>query len=219
MSNHEIILLLVVLTLLILSLAIHEAAHAFVAYRCGDDTAKHMGRLTLNPIDHIDPFMTIMLPAFLWFSTNGAFVFGGAKPVPVNPYNLRNPSRDMMYVSLAGPISNFLLAIIFMVAFKGLAVFGHYPNGSLMMSALKNGAVLNVVLAVFNLTPIPPLDGSRVVMHFLPQSKKHAYAQIERYGIFIIIGLLYLVPGTKHLLFACVQEVWSFLDFITGGRW
>ncbi len=219
MSNYEIILLLVVLTLLILSLAIHEAAHAFVAYRCGDDTAKHMGRLTLNPIDHIDPFMTIILPLFLWIYSSGAFVFGGAKPVPVNPYNLKHPSRDMMYVALAGPISNFLLAIVFMLAFKGLGASGQYSDGSLMMSALRQAAILNVILAVFNLTPIPPLDGSRVVMHFLPQSKKHAYAQIERYGIFIIIGLLYLVPGSKQLLLTCVIKVLSFLDLITGGQW
>ncbi|MBL4769697.1 MAG: site-2 protease family protein [Planctomycetes bacterium] len=219
MTTHQIILLLVVLTFLILSLAIHEAAHAFVAYKCGDDTAKREGRLTLNPIDHIDPFMTVLLPLFLFLSTNGTFVFGGAKPVPVNPHRLRNPSRDMMFVALAGPISNFVLAIIFLVVYKGLGVFGHYPADSLMMSAVFKGVILNVFLAVFNLVPIPPLDGSRVVMHFLPQSKKHGYAQIERFGIFIIVGLFYFVPGFKGLLLGGVVKILGFLDFLTGGNW
>lgn len=219
MSNHEIILLLVVLTLLILSLAIHEAAHAFVAHRCGDDTAKQMGRLTLNPIDHIDPFMTIMLPILLWFGSGGSFVFGGAKPVPVNPYNLRHPSRDMMYVALAGPISNFLLAIIFALVFKSLVTFGDYPEGSLMIDALRSAIGLNIFLAVFNLVPIPPLDGSRVVMHFLPQSKKHAYGQIERFGIFVIVGLFYIVPGFQTLLATISSKFLHLIDFITGGHW
>ncbi len=219
MSNHEIILLLVVLTLLILSLAIHEAAHAFVAYRCGDDTAKHMGRLTLNPIDHIDPFMTIMLPLLLWFGSGGSFVFGGAKPVPVNPYNLRHPSRDMMYVALAGPISNFLLAIFFALVFKCLVAFGSYQESSLMINAVRNGVSLNIFLAVFNLVPIPPLDGSRVVMHFLPQSRKQGYAQLERFGIFIVVGLFYMVPGFETLLRTVSSKFLYLIHIITGGSW
>jgi Zn-dependent protease len=219
LNTHQVILLLVVLAILILSLAIHEAAHAFVARMCGDDTAERQGRLTLNPIAHIDPFMTVLLPLVLFLGSNGSFVFGGAKPVPVNPQRLRNPSRDMMYVALAGPISNFLIAILLLVVFKGLFYFGDYPDRSLIMSALLSGVRLNIFLAVFNLLPIPPLDGSRVVMHFLPQSKKQGYAQVERFGIFIVVGMFYLVPGFSTLLVTGSNKILYFLSLITGGSW
>ncbi|MCA9002388.1 MAG: site-2 protease family protein, partial [Planctomycetes bacterium] len=188
---HEIILLLVVLTFLVLSLCIHEAAHAYVAHLCGDDTAKQQGRLTLNPIDHIDPFMTILVPLMLFLGSNGSFVFGGARPVPVNAFNLRHPSRDMAWVALAGPVSNFILAIVFTVALKFL--IGYYPVDSLMIRAIFSGISLNVFLALFNLIPIPPLDGSRIVMHFLPNSLKGGYGRLESAGILIVLGLFWLV--------------------------
>ncbi|MFT4648511.1 MAG: Zn-dependent protease [Planctomycetota bacterium] len=219
MNTHQVILLLVVLAILILSLAIHEAAHAFVARMCGDDTAEREGRLTLNPIVHIDPFMTILLPLVLFLGSNGSFVFGGAKPVPVNPHRLRNPSRDMMYVALAGPISNFLIAIFLVLITKGLFYFAGFPNDSLLISALWSGIMLNIFLAVFNMLPIPPLDGSRVVMHFLPQSQKQGYAQVERFGIFVVLGLFYLVPGFSTLLQTGALKIFRLLDLLTGGNW
>ncbi|HPF12881.1 MAG TPA: site-2 protease family protein [Planctomycetota bacterium] len=219
MPTHEIVLTGVVLAILILSLGIHEAAHAYVAHRCGDDTAKNLGRLTLNPIAHIDPFMTVLLPLFLWISTNGRFVFGGARPVPVNPYNLRHPSRDMAYVALAGPISNFLLAILFIVLWKVIALFGDYPADALIYRAMFGGVMLNVFLAVFNLIPIPPLDGSRVVMHLLPDSKKAAYASVERFGFFVLLAILWGIPGATGVLASASMHVVQFLWDVTGGSW
>ncbi|MDF1837167.1 MAG: site-2 protease family protein [Planctomycetota bacterium] len=219
MDKHQAILILVVLTFLVLSLAIHEAAHAFVARMCGDDTAEREGRLTLNPIDHIDPFMTVLLPLVLFLSSNGSFVFGGAKPVPVNPHRLRNPSRDMMFVALAGPISNLVLSVIFMIIYKVSGFYVGYSADTLLMKALYGGVTLNIFLALFNMIPIPPLDGSRVVMHFLPHSKKQGYAQMERFGIFIILGLFWMVPGFRVFLGNASYQVFNFVWLLTGGSW
>jgi len=208
-----------VLTFLVLSLSVHEAAHAFAAYRCGDDTAKRQGRLTLNPIDHIDPFMTILLPLVLWMGSNGAFVFGGAKPVPYNPHNLRNPKRDDVIIAVAGPASNILLAFLFMLVLKFVIFFTSYDSGSLMVEALWYTVRLNIVLALFNMVPIPPLDGSSIVLRFLPESAKDVFYQIERFGLLVIMALLYWVPGFSQMLTEGTKQVWNLLFLLTGGSW
>ncbi|MEZ6002879.1 MAG: site-2 protease family protein [Planctomycetota bacterium] len=219
MDTYQIITVALVIGVMIISLSVHEAAHAFAADRLGDDTARQQGRLTLNPLDHIDPVWTIMVPLFLWYSTSGAFVFGGARPVPVNPYRLRNPSRDMAIVAAAGPASNLLQALVFMVVLKSVDAFGHYPQESLIFTVLVQAVLLNVFLALFNLIPIPPLDGSRIVRHVLPASAKDGYDRLEQVGILLVILLLYVVPGVRGLLSSMTYTLWDWMWTLTGGSW
>ena len=180
---------------LLFSVIAHEYAHGYAALKQGDTTALSLGRLTWNPIKHIDPFMTILLPALLYYTTRGAVVLGGAKPVPVNPRNYRNFKRGDIIVSLAGVFVNFLLAIASMVLFVGLGLLGRVaPNAentlaivqAMMFQALR----LNLVLLAFNLIPIPPLDGSHVMKYLLPPSWSLRYQQFGRYGIVILVLLL-----------------------------
>ena len=163
---------------------LHEYAHGWVAYRLGDPTAKLAGRLTLNPLKHIDPVGTVILPAFL-FLMRSHFFIGWAKPVPVNFMNLRHPKRDMMLVGLAGPATNVGLAFI------ASALLKSHPS-VFMIFLLEQILLINLMLAVFNLMPIPPLDGSRVVMGLLPSRWATAYSQLEGYGMLIVILLLSL---------------------------
>ncbi|PKL92776.1 MAG: site-2 protease family protein [Candidatus Goldiibacteriota bacterium HGW-Goldbacteria-1] len=181
----EIIIQIVVL---IFAVVVHEVSHGLVANKLGDPTAKDMGRLTLNPLPHIDPFMSIILPAMLIF-TGSPFVIGGAKPVPVNPAYFKNHKKDMMLVSLAGPGSNILLAVVFALILKAVLLFPALESQGLFMF-LKYGIMLNVILAAFNLIPIPPLDGSKVLMGFMPDRMMYSYMKLEPYGLFIVIGLL-----------------------------
>ena len=204
--------------MLVLSLSIHEFAHAWVAWRRGDETAAREGRLTLNPIDHIDPFQTILLPLVLWIVSNGAIVFGGAKPVPVIPSRLKNPSRDMMLVALAGPVSNLLQAVVLMVLLKGVLAFTGYGADDLLVQALQYGVYMNILLTVFNMIPIPPLDGSRVLRHFAPAARD-LIDFLEPMGIYIVFGLIFFVPGGRQLLFDGVNSGWDFLFWLTGGSW
>lgn len=175
------------------AVVLHEVAHGFVADRLGDPTAKERGRLTLNPISHIDPFGTIALPAFLIFA-NSPFVFGYAKPVPVNFARLGNPKRDMIWVAAAGPATNIALAVLSAVAFHlllGLYSPGESSaalEGGLLM--LKGSVIVNVVLATFNLLPILPLDGGRVLTGLLPLKLAIAYSRLEPFGMFIVVLLL-----------------------------
>lgn len=178
----------------LLGIILHEVAHGWAASRCGDPTAKFMGRLTLNPLPHIDP---VGLLAFVLTSLSGAFVFGWAKPVPVNPRYFRNPARDMMLVALAGPVTNFLLAILFGLLL--LAVLHIFPpqawlHNSTYIFALKSiqtGVIINFGLGWLNLIPIPPLDGSKVVAYFLPMNAALRYLSVERYGFVILLLLLF----------------------------
>lgn len=201
---------------LILSLGIHEAAHAYVAHLCGDDTAKDMGRMTLNPIAHIDPFMTILLPAILYYTAG--FMFGGAKPVPVNYHNLRHPLRDMSLVAIAGPLSNVLLAIVFMLIWKVLCYSVGMPADSLAPQVMWMALHFNLILAIFNMIPIPPLDGSRVMAFLLPSGLRERYVELERFGMLIVFALLFTgVFGT--ILVSTLYPARDFIDAITGGAW
>jgi len=166
---------------------IHEYAHGWVAWKLGDSTAKFMGRLTLNPIAHIDPIGTILMPLLLLI-THSPVLFGWAKPVPVDFSNLNNPKKDMVWVGLAGPAANIILAIALSLLLKIPLLTGSYFAISVITSAI----MANLVLAVFNLLPIPPLDGSRIAMGLLPYNLGIEYAKLEPYGFIIIFGLLWI---------------------------
>jgi Zn-dependent protease len=170
---------------ILFSIILHEIAHGWVANRLGDDTAARAGRLTLNPIPHIDPFGSVILPLLLAVS-GSPFLFGWAKPVPVHFANLRQPKRDMVAVALAGPGTNLILAVVFTLLARALAPVG---LRSLTLMAMV-GVQINVVLAVFNLLPILPLDGGRVLFGLLPMPAARAFARLEPYGMLIVIALL-----------------------------
>lgn len=176
---------------ILLAITLHEAAHGYVANHFGDPTAKMLGRLSLNPIKHIDPFGTILLPLMLFFM--GGFIFGYAKPVPVNSRNLRNPKIDMVWVALAGPAANIFLALV-----GGFLIlsFGIIPLGMIAWFKQMVGFMIffNCLLAIFNMLPIPPLDGSRVLAGFLPGPLAYKFGQLDRYGLFIVIGFIFLLP-------------------------
>ncbi|MFH1622420.1 MAG: site-2 protease family protein [Candidatus Omnitrophota bacterium] len=172
------------LALFFLAVVIHEFAHGWMAYKLGDPTAKYSGRLTLNPLAHIDPIGTIALPLFLVI-TNSPILFGWAKPIPVNFLSLHNPKKDMIWVGLAGPCANILLAII-------ISIFINLKLFILPFEFLSQFMLLNLVLATFNLIPIPPLDGSRVLMGLLPAKLAYKYMRLESFGFIIIVIMLYL---------------------------
>lgn len=176
----------------IFAITLHEAAHAFVAKRFGDSTAFMLGRMTLNPLKHIDPFGTLLLPAVLLLTTSalpgGPYALGYAKPVPVRWGNLRNPKRDMVWVALAGPLSNFIQAFFWAVLLLAFSALGVQEPFFLKMAA--GGVFFNILLAVFNLFPIPPLDGGRVAVGLLPWSVGQHLARVEPFGFFIVIGLM-----------------------------
>jgi Zn-dependent protease len=166
---------------------IHEYAHGWVAWKLGDSTARFMGRLTLNPLAHIDPIGTIFLPLLL-LMTHSPVLFGWAKPVPVDFFNLNNPKKDMVWVGLAGPAANILFAIALSLLLKIPLFTANY----LIFSVLTSAVMANLVLAVFNLLPIPPLDGSRVLMGLLPYHLGVEYSRIEPYGFIMIFALLWI---------------------------
>jgi Zn-dependent protease len=177
---------------LVIAITFHEAAHGFVAHHFGDNTAWERGRVTFNPLRHIDPFGTIVMPAILLLS-HSPFLFGYAKPVPVNFRALRNPKLDMVWVALAGPGTNIALAL---AAALGFHVLNYLPADAAQWVAdnLKNALVINVVLAIFNMLPIPPLDGGRVAVGLLPRVLAAPLARLEPYGMLILIGVLILLP-------------------------
>lgn len=178
---------LITLALFFLAVVIHEYAHGWVAWKLGDSTAKRAGRLTLNPMAHIDPIGTIFLPMIL-LVTHSPVVFGWAKPVPVDFRSLHNPKKDMVWVGLAGPTANIIMAILLSFVLKFFTITGSH----IFLAILSSAILINLVLAVFNILPIPPLDGSRVAMGLLPRDIAMQYAKLEPYGFIIIFGLLYL---------------------------
>ncbi len=174
----------------IFAITIHEAAHGYVARYLGDNTAFMMGRVTLNPLKHIDPVGTILMPLMLYFATSGAFLFGYAKPVPVNFGQLRKPKRDMIWVALAGPASNFIQAIAWAIAYTVLV--GSGVEETFFVEMAKAGVLVNLVMWAFNLFPLPPLDGGRILVGLLPRRQAYAVSRIEPWGFFIVLGLVLL---------------------------
>jgi Zn-dependent protease len=196
---------------LIIAVVLHEIAHGYTAYKLGDNTAKSLGRLSLNPIKHIDPFMTIILPGLLILS-GSPIVFGGAKPVPVNIFNLRNPKRDMAIVAAAGPITNFILAglgVLFLLGVK--LIFG--LKVVWLIYFFVQWIIINVILGLFNLFPIPPLDGGRIAVGLLPKEIARKYAKLERYGLLIVVGLLYLHVFDSYLM-PVIEKLLEFIDYL-----
>ena len=192
MTSSAIYLLTIWAIPVVIAITFHEAAHGFVAHLLGDDTAWWLGRVSLNPVKHIDPFGTIVLPGILlWL--HAPFLFGYAKPVPINFRKLRSPRRDMVLVAAAGPLMNILLAVIAALMFH---LVGYLPAtaGQWLADNLKNALILNVVLAVFNLFPVPPLDGGRILVGILPKSIAAGVARLEPFGLVILIGLLIILP-------------------------
>jgi Zn-dependent protease len=189
----------------ILAITFHEAAHGWVAERFGDPTARSLGRVTFNPIKHVDPFGTLILPGLLLL-LKAPVLFGYAKPVPVNFARLNHPKRDMIWVALAGPGINIALAYA-----SALALHAVYPpTGEVtdwLSQNLANSIQINILLAVFNLLPIPPLDGGRVVTGLLPRPYAWHFAQIERYGLLILLGLLFIVPFAAQSLGYSVNPI------------
>lgn len=175
----------------VIAITLHEAAHGYAAFVFGDDTAQRAGRLTLNPLRHIDPFGTIILPVLLAATTG--FIFGYAKPVPVDTRRLGNPRRDMAFVAAAGPLTNIALALVSAMAF--FLVLGPANDNPLLWNLFVMSIQLNFVLAVLNLLPLPPLDGSKVLAAFLPARLFKSYMRLEPFGFLILLALIFLVPA------------------------
>ena len=196
----------------IFAITLHEAAHGMMAHRLGDDTAWMLGRVTLNPAPHIDPIGTLLLPALLYFVTHGAFLFGYAKPVPVRLGHLRNPRRSMMWVALAGPASNFVQAFLW-----GAALYGLYALGveeRFFVDMCKAGVSVNVVLFAFNLFPLPPLDGGRVLVGLLPWRASVTFSRIEPYGFYIVMALIVLKIIDTLWLLPLMHASYAVLDWL-----
>ena len=170
------------------AITVHEAAHGFAARHFGDNTAYLQGRMTLNPLKHIDPIGTIAMPLLLYFATSGAFLFGYAKPVPVNFAALRNPKRDMIWVALAGPASNFAQAILWALTLVVLA--GLHVQELFFIKMAQAGILVNLVMWAFNLFPLPPLDGGRILVGLLPRRQAQWMERVEPWGFFIVMGLV-----------------------------
>ena len=183
--------LLIIAVPVIFAITVHEAAHGYVARHFGDLTAWQLGRVTLNPLRHIDPIGTVLVPALRYFSTGGAFLFGWAKPVPVNFGRLHDPKRDMLWVAAAGPFANLLMALGWALVFKLALAVNDASLGVVLEAMAKGGIMANAVLMLLNLLPIPPLDGGRIAVSLLPNRLAWKFAQVERFGFIIILALLF----------------------------
>jgi len=199
---------------LVIAITFHEAAHGFVAHRLGDNTAFELGRVSFNPLRHIDPFGTLVLPAILLLS-HSPFLFGYAKPVPVNFRALRHPRLDMVWVALAGPATNIALALLAALAFHVL-VFAPASTAQWLADNLKNAFVINIVLAIFNMLPIPPLDGGRVAVGLLPNILAVPLSRLEPYGMLILIGTLIILPMVGNQFGLNLDIISTILRTATG---
>lgn len=213
MSLDSVLGVLYFVVTLIPAIVFHEVSHGVVADRLGDPTARAAGRLTLNPVKHIDPFGTVILPGLLLlprlFGQTAAPVFGYAKPVPINPRNLREPDRQMMWIAAVGPLTNLFLAVVGALALRLVG------TGSVeLVRFLFTFILVNVILAVFNLLPLPPLDGSKVLARFLPARAREVYQSMEAYGVLILLVIFFIFPGA---IFAFITPIVNgLLDLLVG---
>lgn len=221
MDTNTIRHLIISVPALVLAIIIHEVSHGYVANKLGDPTAKLLGRLTLNPLKHIDPVGTIIMPFMLYYLSNGQFVFGYAKPVPINPQNFKDPRKDMAISAAAGPVTNILIAIISQIIFAHLIL----PASTVMPDSINSTVLnpmammfqtsigINIFLAVINLIPIPPLDGGRVLVGFLPYKQAIAYSRIEPYG-FIIVIILFMTKIANIIIYPVVAILYMLINFL-----
>lgn len=195
----DLSILLFQLFVFLFSVIIHEVSHGIVALRLGDTTARDMGRLTLNPVPHLDLFGSFLVPLFLYFSSGGSFIFGWAKPVPYNPYNLKNPALGGGLIALAGPVANILVALIFGIIIRFVGPMLMATSFASVVLLFHIIVFINVLLAIFNLVPIPPLDGSKVLFAFLPPQLNNVRDFLNRFGfplllLFIFFGFRFITP-------------------------
>ena len=194
------------------AITVHEAAHGYVARHFGDNTAYMLGRVTLNPIKHIDLIGTIAMPLLLYFATSGAFLFGYAKPVPVNFGQLRNPKRDMIWVALAGPAANLIQALLWGILLYLL--LGADVTEPFFIKMCQGGILVNVVMFVFNLFPLPPLDGGRILVGLLPYKQAALVSRVEPWGFFIVMALIISGVITKLWLLPLMSLTFAFIDIV-----
>ena len=199
--------LLIYIIPLLFAITLHEAAHGWIASKLGDHTARMMGRVTLDPTKHIDPIGTIAIPLVLLLSSSG-FIFGWAKPVPINFNALRNGKNGMIWVALAGPGANIVMAICWLF----LMIIAINMNIAVLIEMGRIGILVNCILAVFNLLPIPPLDGSRVISALLPNRLAYQYNQLEQYGLYILLGLMFL-GGFNYLVRPWVELILGWFNY------
>ena len=199
----------------LLAITVHEAAHAYVAKYFGDDTAERMGRMTLNPTAHIDPIGTILLP-LITLLMPGGFFFGYAKPVPVVASRLRNPAKDMPMVALAGPMSNFIMAFLWSILLFVLGYFVADTESNFFIKVASVGVIFNLILFAFNMLPILPLDGGRVLMGLLPANMARSFSQMEPYGMSIVLGLAFMTGGLlfNYWVYPIVDVAQSIINLI-----
>lgn len=211
----EVTIKIFVIALLVESIVLHEMAHGYVAWLFGDQTARQQGRLTFNPIPHIDLMWTIVVPIIAYFLSGGTFIIGGAKPVPVNPYNYRRPVLGDICVSVGGVAVNFLIAVMMILLLNVVHFVSATPTGTMAVNVLMNVALLNIVLTLFNLIPIPPLDGSHLFKYILPQELRGSYEKLGRTGAgFIILILAINIPSVWNV-FSIVLI--ALRDFLLGS--
>ena len=204
----DIVNILIVLVVILLSMTLHEAMHAFMGYFLGDDTAKAQGRLTLNPLKHIDPFMTILLPVLLAL-TPGAPIFGGAKPVPFNPNRVRYGEWGAALVAVIGPLTNFLIAFfVFGVGVLSGIITSEGIQANLAGQIISTAISVNIGFFVFNMLPVPPLDGSRVLYALAPESARRIMETIERYGVIVIFAIVLVAsPIVSRVMLTCMNAI------------
>ena len=208
--SAQIVHIGIVLGVILLSMTLHEAMHAFMGYFLGDDTAKAQGRLTLNPIKHIDPFMTILLPVILAL-TPGAPIFGGAKPVPFNPNRVRYGDWGAALVAIAGPLTNFLIAFLaFGIGVLSGVITSQGVEATLVGQIIMLTMSVNLGFFVFNMLPIPPLDGSRVLYAFAPEAVRRGMEMIERYGVMVVFAIVLIAsPVISQIMVTCMNAIIS----------